>query len=406
MSAPTLPWSPDAEQFIRYAVRHDYSVRIYERGDLEPDPSRELPGIEVLSCTLTYDQNWTPYVQGQVTIVTPDAATLAKLDPRTLVAVEVYAGYVLADGTDDTHLMARAMLSNRVSDHADGTTQIEFQGLEYLFDADVNLYDMSGAQEYSSPGGWTPTTKVSDAVFDTLEICNAWTVTWSALGLVSDATGWVSQWESWHSRAGENRLGLLREIADRTGLWFRCDEFGTWTATSWPAGGGTVAHQLREGADGTIVEAQTGLSREGFTNAVFVRYAWTDAHVIAPGEPPAETVQREATGYAAIADGPYSPLAVGRVPLIEERRAPSSPEGAAQTAANILRRSWAHGDTLSVDAVAAYWLRAGHLVQILLAGETTAATYLIQRVTYDMDAGRMSIGIYEADSGTPPFTIE
>lgn len=398
----TDPWREDSETRLRYPAQHTYSLRIFEDGDDEP-PTQEITGLEVIACDVAYDHGWTPYVQGRATLKMPSADVLAKLDPRLLIEVDVYAGYVAPDGTSDSHLMCRTMLNSRTANHAEGTLDIQFQGLEFIFDDDLNLYDGSGAQEYSNETGWTSSTKVADAMFDVLEVVNAWTVAWASLGESSTATGWVSPYENWRSSSGENRLGLLREIAIRTDGWFRCSEFGTWLTTPWPPPMTPPVHYLRTGADGTLVTTDTLQDREGFYNVAMITWHYTVAQLIGNGV--VATEQRQIRGYAEFDDGPYTPLQVGRVPYTADRLGPTWGEGASVTAGKILSRLWERSDLITVTAIAAYWVRPGHYLDLQLNDETVASRYLVHSATYDLTAGTMSLTLAARTSTSPPFTI-
>lgn len=392
------PWAEANQDLIRYAHQHTYTARLYEMTGI--DEWAEIP-VQVTACTITYDWTWSPYVQGQLTIVMPDDATLARLDPRKIVRVEVAAGYVLPNGITDSHTMTDAcFLSHRALNQPGDTVSLQFQGLEYLFDRSVSYaVDWAPqAPDYSAGGSWTSTTTATYAVDATLTFLEARVFPLDTQ-LVSDsaadtATGWVDATDPWTARPGENNLDAARDIATRNDLWFRADEFGVWRLTR-PTLVAETQHVVRDGADGTVVSADDQLSREGWANVVAVQYTWSKT-TTSGGK---DTITAYTVlGYAQTVSGPFATDTVGFCPVYLRRDVPIAYDQAQRTAATLLGRYLSRGTQVSVDAVAAYWLRPLDGIGIQFPGRPQTG-FNVAAITYDLDEGRMSIRAVRTEAG-------
>jgi hypothetical protein len=393
-AAEIAPWSGAAEDLIRGALRHVYAVRIFE------DPWYETPvylPITVTSCSLTYDEFWSPYVQGSLTAVIPDAATLDKLDPRLVIRVDVDAGYVLPGGITDSHLICRCALSRRSVDYPANEMTLEFQGAEYLVEKTVADSDGGGPQGLYPQGYWDSGTTVASAMANTSDALTLGAFSWVATGAdpgTDTLTGWVDPGQQWEGKEGENYLSIIRDVADRIDGWVRIDEFGVFKMTRRPSSTPPPAHRLRVGADGTIITSNDELSREGWANWAYVTYQWTTK--VTSGGVTTET-DKMASGFAYL-EGKYDPNNVGRVAVSDLREHISSDAQAQKAAESLLKRFATKGDALSVQAVAAYWLRPTDGVYITLP-VGAEKKLMVSAITFDLDAGSMSIRTRTAGSG-------
>jgi hypothetical protein len=382
------PWSPDAEDLIRGALRHTYVVYIYP--DTAGAPAY-LP-VTVTSCSVTFDEFWSPYVQGTLTAVIPDAATLAKLDPRLLVVVEVRAGYILPGSVTDRHTICKCLLSRRSVDYPGEQVTLEFQGPEYIVDGTLTTVAGGGPQALAPGGSWTSTTTAAAAMSNVYTSTRLGSLlTFTSLDTDPDGcgpdVGWVDPGAQWVGEFGENHLEVMRDVADRIDAWARVDEYGTFRISRRRWGTPTPAHRLRVGADGTIINSADTLARAAWANAVYLRYEWT----VTTSAAGVETVTPKAASAAAYAGGKYDPDVVGMVSVsITRQHHVASSVQATSAALALLRRYSTRANALSVSAVAAYWLRpdAGVSVQLPLGAEQTLR---VSAVTFDLDAGRMDV---------------
>jgi hypothetical protein len=365
----TTPWDGSLETLIRESTQYVYAVNLFTYA------GAEITGLYVTSCTVRMDEYWTPYLQATVTIVLPSAATLALLDPRLRVRVEITAGYVLPGGLIDSHLLGIGYLARRTIDQPDNEVTLEVAGHEYLYE---DWRDLTGNDWY--PAVWNATTPARAGVHDCLSACKAVvdTTGWAFTEAMQD-TGWADDPpDVWLPGQGDPALAFARDIAGRVEGWFRCDELGVWRLTPRPAdaGGAEIVHYLRTGVDGTLISSAGTLSREGWANAVLVKYSW----------PPSNY----AFGSSQIASGPYAVSTVGTVVRSYEYPWKGSGTNATKRARAAVRQLVGLGFAYTVDAVAAYWVRPTDVVSLDLGVEAPALAF-VSSIAWDLDAGRMSL---------------
>lgn len=400
----TYTWDETLEKEIRQSAPHIFEVKVYGPTGSVGFGAR-IP-LDVISCELTYDITWSPYVQGTLVAAMPDPATMDKLDPRKVVTVQVSAGYVRPGGRRDLHAMCtHAFISHRTANYPANTVTLQFQGLEYLVDQVVAFSpDESPQGRDNSPPYWTPATTVYQAIesvraFTEIDARAPGNPTAYEFG-ANTLTGWIPAGETWAGQAGENSLDVAREVADRNSLVFYADELGVWHV-DYQLVLGDPAHSLRDGADGTIVQANDELSREGWANVVQVTYIWDTVSATTPGR--TDLVTHQATAQAYLSDGPLAPITVGACPVLITRNMPSSNSLAKTVAVDLLRRYSARGTAMQLEAVAAYWLRPRDFVTVQLpnrAKPATSTTQMVQAITYDLGAGLMSMRLVQPEPGT------
>ena len=79
---------------------------------------------------------------------------------------------------------------------------------------------------------------------------------------------------------GQDALRMIQDAAERLDLWIYVDGDGKWRIRKRPEYVGATALKLTTGASGTILDANTVLTRgdvegSGFHNAVTLKYSWT-----------------------------------------------------------------------------------------------------------------------------------
>jgi hypothetical protein len=379
------PWSGECETAIRGPLEHLWSVRFFLE---EFEDDTEILGVLPVGAEVTYDAGWAPYVQGTMTIVRPAAALLAALDPRKRIRVELSAGYVLPGARRDVHPMCAAYLSSRDVNHPADTVTLGFQGKEYLYrDWRAGTVDASPIP----PGGWTSTTPADVAV----RACTAEMAFGTGLmrdqkfgdNMITDV-GWVDAADPWIGQAGDEPLTMAYEIASRVAGWFYADEAGVWQLRRIDEISiGARYHGVRPGADGTLITAADGLTRDGWANYVQVTYRWSTR---APATGTGTVTEHVATGFATVADGPYHESLSNRVTYLSDRTTPGTVAQAQTAARNLLRRMLDRGTDVQVESVAAYWIRVGDLIGLDLPGQGQR-TLAVQAVTYRLDTGLMDI---------------
>lgn len=386
-------YDASVENLIRGPLEHRWSVQFY---DAAGDPI----DLDVTDAEVTFDEQWWPYVQGTITAVPTSQAVLDALDPRQIVRCVISAGYVLPGRVEDVHPIAELYLTRRVVRRPDNDVVLSVQGPEYLFGRSTEL---DGVTSIIDLGTWSSTTEARDAINSCLYAVGypiGWYPYdgsgWDYEG-ASRITGWSgdvywdgSQWvdESYGgSLVGPGAtagyaLDIARDIASRVDAWLRCDETGTWRCSGYPTLGSVSAHQLKVGAQGTVISSQTTMERtEDWCNTVSMHVTW-------------QTVDgpQDLWGTASVTSGPYAVDQVGIVATIIERDVTAyMPQSRIQAmAASLLRRALAKGRSIALDAVAAYWLRPGHTVTITLP-LGPQERHLISAVTYRLTDGSMSL---------------
>lgn len=141
----TEPFHPDAADFITQTHRQDFAVRA-----THPDWDAPL-ALDAEQVSLTWDETRAPRVTGTVVAVMPtDTATLALLDPRTGVRVQVDAGYIRPGGIRDVHTIADLGLRKRAVSRPDNLIRLELSGDEAL------VVDASPAVAGTASGNTVP----------------------------------------------------------------------------------------------------------------------------------------------------------------------------------------------------------------------------------------------------------
>ena len=379
------PWSGQCETAIRTALQHVWSVRLFlEQYDLDT----EITGLAPISAEVTYDAGWSPYVQGSMTIVRPSQALLISLDPRKRIRVELFAGYVLPGGVKDVHRMCLAYLSSKQVNYPADTVSLGFQGKEYLYQQWA-----AGTVQESPAGatGWTSSKPADAAVRESIQVMTTGT------GLARDRrygelmtdTGWVDADDLWVGQAGDEPLNMAMEIAARIDGWFYADADGVWQLRRIDEVGlsDTGYHRIRPGADGTLVTSQDEVTREGWANYVQVTYRWVTR---TPATGTGTVTEHVATGHASVVGGAYPDDLSNRVTYLSERTSPGTVAQAQAAAKSLLRRMLDRGTDVQIEAVAAYWLRVGHNIDLDLPDQDQRAL-VVQAVTFQLDTGLMNI---------------
>lgn len=380
----TGAYSPLIETLIRGPLPQQYAVLAYDAA------AAPIP-LTVERCTITFDESWWPHVQGTLTArVADDQTTLDRLDPRAKVRVEIHAGYRLPDGTTDVHLLARCWLVSRSTVRPDDTLDLDIEGEEYLAG---RSYELTGLVTIATKTAWSSTTEARAAVNECLK----------AVGAVADAGGWdyvnASPETGWSGDGadaygaqlpvqGARPLEVAADIAALVGAWLYADGNGVWHMPTKPVlAAGQAAHQLKVGENGTVITSSTTLERgEDWANAVLVEVAW--AKKIAG----AWEDQDPLWGRAWLSSGPYSVGNVGAVVAKLERRIRTyAPQSALnRMARDLLAKRLTLGRSLNLSAVSAYWLRPTDTVTVQLPlGDQERL--LVSAITYDLDAGSMTI---------------
>lgn len=320
-----------------------------------------------LDASITLDESWAPYVQTDLTVAMPDSATLAVIDPRADQSLSVspgYAGYVAEQSYG-------LWLREATPDWRGGTVRLVGQSAECLAQ-DVSLL--------TTIGTYSATSNVVDVVDDILDT----TVPGFSPVLSGFPAGTLGA--AMDVAAGSDVWDVVTDLVDRVGGWVYAAAQQAFVFTTRPTTTGTPVLELFTGDGGTVTDMDETTSREGdWASRVLVESTWTDAggteHVV--------------RGWAAV-----SGITLHKT-LKVDRDQPTTQAKNATAATAILRRAWARGRSMTIEAVAAYWLKPMDTVRVTRPNGVVTDE-LVSRITFRPTQGTMTVVTRAPD---PTLTI-
>lgn len=358
----TGPYSPDAADLITGPLGHIAEARAVPV-DGEPIPL----DVEEDTLEVTYSEDWAPYAQLKLACRIPDEDALARMDPRLNARVELDLGYLYPDGRRDVHPAGDFGLRTRpVSRPADlltldaGSDEYRAQDYRVMWWADMERAGINEAVQWMASTSLRP----------------------EAAQLVSDFPPGTNRAElaEMEVQLGDDYWALIDDCAARTGKRIWCDEYRVWRISSRPERTGPVMHRLTVGESGTLVSTDADTGRDGWANAVCLRYRWSDA----------ANNERIVYGRAQVDSGDFAVSRVGYKVHFEELARPVNPAAADAAAASRLRNLVTRGRSLKLTAAAAYWLRPGHTVEVALP-TGGPDLHIVQSVTFRPGLGLMDV---------------
>lgn len=359
----TAPYAARAAELLPYSLGHVATVTALP---LSGEPfTLDMSGA---SLEVTMDENWSPHIQVTMTGPVPEAvAQLDALDGRSGTRLRVDAGYIYPDLGEDVHLLADVGLRRRQVLRPSSNMTV------------LGVSDEIRAQDRRSSGTLTPG-------FTTF----AQLVSWCAgqamfpevpviVNRVSDASGSAAV-AGLEISAGSDLWGPLADVANRAGIWVHCDTSRRWIIRARASGKEDPAWRLAVGEAGTVLDSDSSLDREDWANSVLLEYSFVND----AGNP--VTV----IGRANIVSGPLRPSVVGFRTHHEKREFRVTQAQANEAAASVLRNFSTRGRSLTLTALAAYWLRPGMPVDVQLR-TGPAEKHIIKSVTFKPLAGLMTI---------------
>lgn len=326
--------------------------------------------LEVVSGTVTYDEDRTPHVEASIQCRVPDEQdALDALDPRAGCRLVVTVGYRVP-GNSEEHVLCNLILTSRDVERPGSVMNLTAVSDEQYV-LDTQPINASRTFTDSSDGG---------AAIRTLLLWDAaaWGPTPPSVD-VRASGGFVPSGDNLVIDREDNLWNSIQDIADRIGAWVYHDGLGpdgAFHVVPQPVKAGPATAMLRVGPGGTITDSQAQLGRERFGNTVLVKYSWND------GE------QRSAFGYAEVTSGPHAVAAVGRKVLTVEYPRKGTAAQARAAAASMVTRAVTRGRELSIDFEhAPFWLRPGQTITVQLP-TGPQERHLVARMTFDIPSGR------------------
>lgn len=358
----SAPFSARAEAALRTSpVKH-----IIEARATHPDFVQPIT-LDISGGSVTFNERDQIHVTATLEIKVPDAETLALLDPRKRVQIEISTGYRYGPTSTEVHPFVRLDLRRRIIQRPADRVILEAHGYEARLLEGV----VTTPVEYTSSSNAASVLQTrlnqyvggSAAIFNTLP-----------------SVTFVESGDTLQEQPGDNPADLQFDIADRAAAKCYYDGLAWRICKDWETSGIT-SHYLSTGPSGTVTASESGLEREAFYNTILVRHTWTDA----------AGAEQTKYGYAYVSSGDFSVANVGTAAKVIDRNTPASSATATAAAVAGLKRGVSRGSVYSVEAAsAAWWLRPGQTVQFSLKdGERDKA--LVTKVDFDLPTGTMHV---------------
>lgn len=357
----TAPFLPRAAQDVTQSLEHQQLVMV------KPVAGPAFP-LEVEDLEFGFSEDWAPHVEVSVKAKVPeDVAQLDALDPRAGCRLLVSAGYIYGDRTEDVHQLADVALQTRDVSRPDNRLSLsgvsgEAQLQDYLtlWNPSIPQGGLNEAMDWILSFGLQP------------KVPRIKTTLPAGYGKANLA--------GIEAPIGTNYWNVAEDAAQRTDAWVYCDGADTWQITAKPTVAATPALSLVVGENGTIITSQATLDRGAWANALCITYSWSDA----------DNNQHTVYGRAVTTAGPYSVTTVGYRTEHVQREIPVTQAQADTAAAGMLRNLVSRGRGLTLEALAAYWLRPGMTVSVTLP-TGAPELHLVQSVRFRPGQGTMTV---------------
>ena len=361
MSAITEPYAEQALDTIRTTHRQRVTAKFYPTSG---DPL----DLVVNDGNVTLSEAWAPHAQVHLSCAGGlDLETLAKLDPRQAPLLEVHAGYIYPGGADDVQLLATAVLAERRVVQPGDSLELEANSEEMLAQ-DVVWLEATQTKSYAG------LREAIEALLAYMAGGKQTLVADFGAKFRADLTTGVEL------ERGASVWEVIYHLALQAGRWLYVGADGTWRCTAKATQASTTSVYLAASGPGSIVtRVDDVLSRNGYYTAAMVTYTWKDS-----------------AGADQTMVGTWAPPAAagmkgsGQKTLVLDRRGKASQWGANEAARLTVRNMSTRGASYQVDAVAAYWLRPGHTVQVTLANGATVR-HICKQVVFHLGNGSMTV---------------
>jgi hypothetical protein len=325
--------------------------------------------IEGDALSVTFSEDWSPHIQVNATAAMPlTDAQLDALDGRAGCRITVDVGYIYPDRSRDVHVLADVALRGRQVSRPDNKLGIlavsdEIRAQDRVWhstDTPPAFTGIVGAVKWCAELAMYPEPVVIETAF-------------------ADSVGSTSI-DGMKVPVGSDLWSPIADLANRAGVWVHCTSDRKWRIRGRPAGTDAPVHRLAVGENGTIVTSDSGLDRGDWSNYVILEYFFTNA----------AGAQVTIFGRAGVTSGPFQPSVTGYRMYHEKRTQPITQAQADAAAATVLRNLVTRGRSLTLTAIAAYWLRPGHVVEVeLVTGGPQV--HIVQSVQFNPLAGLMTV---------------
>ena len=339
-----------------------------------------IADLEVLGGSCTFDEEWSPYVQAQLTVV--DAGVL--IDPRAAHRVVISTGYVYPTGVRDVQVLADLTVTAAERDHRQMKWSLTAQSDEALVlqSAYWPLVDLVVTYGNFEAALYNFLVRALDPQVPTA---------------VTTITGSTAVLTNYTVKIGEAWWPHIETVRDIAGGIVYCDEARVWHLEDYvpddspqtdgaPATGAAPATFAPDAnALRIITDSTVRLGRDEWANTVVIEHNFDDAGT------PTRIAQ---TAY--VSTGPYAVGTVGYRVYSEKRTTPVANWGeVAAECASLLYRTQRRGERRTIEARAAYWFRPRQLRQMWVNGTEFYAR--VTRVAFTLDG----TGLMTLNTRTP-----
>lgn len=353
-AGPDFPWRR-AKEHLAEDLQH--AVEVVATHPDYPD----LP-MPLQAFSIGWDETRAPRVTCTMTVPVPAQDELDMLDPRIGTRLRISLGYILPSGDKVMEEVADLGLRDRSASRPGNVITIVGASDEAL------VIDGSGVYKPKVSARTAP-----DAIKK----------------LVESATGYEPSFFISHDDTTPATLtdysdvwSTIDDQADRMDADVYDDGTRTWNVTERPEVSAVPDVSVKVGRGGTIVSTEANVSRDtDWANEAIVVYRWKDV-----GD-----IEREIMGRAYTTTGPYRRYGpAGRRTFLDERTVPATKEEANRTAVSLLKRRLSQGRSLTLNAIASYWVRAGHTIEVELP-TGPVERHLVSSVEFNPFSGLMSV---------------
>lgn len=356
----TAPYQAQAQEVLTRTHRQRVYARITSGATVQQ--------LEISDGSVALSEDWSPHQK--FTVTSPAlAALVAVADPRQPVKIEVLAGYVYpAGGGEDVHVLATGHIRSGTQDTpGDGHTMEcasdELRTLDNKWMGPRQTKSYAGVLEAITwlVGHACPTPQTIEA----------------SIGMAhrADLVAAVVL------EPGKPLWDQIYAISLAAGLWVYVDTTGTWRLEPRPTAATEAAVLLRTGPNSLVKKSGHSQDLEPYYTAAVLQYAWKDAG----------GADREIFGTWAPTPGPGQDIGAGHKVFYASRAVQTDQFSADEAARLTVAQLSTRGDSYTIEAVAAYWLRPGHTAAIGDAG----IRHIVKTVTFDLGAGTMTLATRE-----------
>lgn len=332
-----------------------------------------LATLDVTGGSVTFDEEWSPYVQANLTFKDPGVS----IDPRTACRLIIDAGYEYASGVREVYALANLFVTTCERDARTGEWRLTASSDEVLAQTTCHYSLTNDTRNYAT---WVEA--LTDFITRAQTNLGAPTIVSTISGTSASMTGYVI-------RTGDKWWSHVESVRDMANAEVYCDETRTWRfapyttdeapQSDFPATGDVPPNWSGAAGDYAkilpiITEASWSLERTEWANAVAVQYEW-------PSTTAGQT--NRVARIQSVPSGSLSPANVGYAVLNISRSTPITAAEADAVCNAVLQRSQRRGDKRTFTARAAYWFRPRRFHRWWIAGVDTY--YRVTRVTFRLD---------------------